>query len=90
MGLVVIEGGLSLQSREVALDDTDAVIAEGKRRLRDIGYDGLANRERLTGLPVPKKIEHFRLQVDFVVSAISAMTPIPSDFRDDAYWPAFG
>lgn len=86
----VIEGGLAVDGR-TAGDRIDAgqVSDEGARRLRQAGYDRLDARRRVTGLGLPRALDHFRMQIEFAISALSRLDPIPPDFRHDGYWPIF-
>jgi hypothetical protein len=88
MNIRVIEGGASLRQR-VGTDglDSGGVAAEGRRRLREVGYERLAVKERVTGMQIPDAVRHYRLQVDYVVSVLSKLSPIPEDFASDIYWP---
>jgi hypothetical protein len=84
----VIEGGLSCsQSGTLNKVSISNVAYEGRRRLNEIGYEKLAVREQLTGMIMPENVKRFRLQVDYVVSVLSRLDPIPSDFNSDIYWP---
>ncbi|MFP3546705.1 hypothetical protein SB748_24950 [Rhizobium sp. SIMBA_035] len=88
MALRVIEGGLAVAGWENARQVDEAQVGkEGARRLRESGYDRLEARRRVTGLAVPRSLDYFRMQIEFVVSALSRLEPIPPDFRNDRYWP---
>ena len=91
MAFRVIEGGLAangwVNGDNAAQVDVAQVRREGARRLRDSGFDRLEARRRITGIAVPRSVDHFRMQIEFVVGALSRLDPIPADFRNDCYWP---
>jgi hypothetical protein len=71
-------------SAKVMVEDVEA---EARRRLRAIKLDEWRTREFITGRPMPEEVRHFALQVEFAATAISRLSPIPSDFDSDIYWP---
>lgn len=63
------------------------VIAEARRRKIALKLDEWEMREYVTGRPVPERVRHLAVQIDFAAQAISRLSPIPADFADDIYWP---
>jgi hypothetical protein len=63
------------------------VAAEARRRLKAIKLDEWKVREFVTGRPMPEDIRHLALQIEFAAQAIGRLSPIPSNFTDDVYWP---
>jgi hypothetical protein len=94
MGLRVIEGGLATCVAKPAdlaegdMPSRDDVLREAERRIRSTGYETWRNRERLTGIPVPREIRYLAMQIGFVAEAIARLADIPADYRSDFYWPA--
>lgn len=91
--LRVIEGGLSTAAYDAAdagpiMPNRQDVQREADRRLKAAGYETWTNRERLTGMPVPRELRYLAMQIGFVAEAIGGLADIPSDFRSDFYWPA--
>lgn len=95
MNLRVIEGGraplhaddmasLALTRAPQAAD----VEREAARRLAALGYERWRNRQRATGIPMPRTVHYGAMQIEFVASTLMALAPIPADFRSDIYWPA--
>lgn len=78
------QGGRRLTLRGVKVEDVEA---EATRRLRAIRLDEWRVREFVTGRPVPADIKHLELQISFAAQAISRLSPIPSDYAADVYWP---
>ena len=66
----------------------DDVRQEAQRRLNAAGYSRHRARSLATGTDIPESIRHFALQIGFVVEKLTAIKPIPDDFRSDIYWPA--
>lgn len=91
MKFIVIEGGKSSPPESpltVASTPSRAdVHAEAARRIKAAGYDQALVREFMTGRPMPTAIRNLQLQISFAGAAIATLSPIPADFRDDAYWP---
>lgn len=83
----VIEGGLRAPAREEFRSAVSEVFEEGRRRLNAAGVDRFEARERVTGLPMPSEVRHYKLQTEFTMSALARLDPVPPDFSDDAYWP---
>jgi len=67
--------------------EVEDVQAEARRRLKAIKLDQWRTREFVTGVPMPDNVRHLSLQIEFAAQAIGRMSPIPSDFADDVYWP---
>ena len=63
------------------------VEAEARRRKAALGLDEWRLREYVSGEPVPLRIRQLCEQIDLASTALSRMSSIPSDFRDDLYWP---
>ena len=63
------------------------VQAEARRRLKSLKLDEWRVREFVTGRPMPDDVRHMALQIEFAAQAISRLSPIPSDYADDVYWP---
>lgn len=63
------------------------VEAEARRRKTALGIDEWRLREYVSGTPVPIRIQQLCEQIDFAARAIAGMSIIPTDFRDDLYWP---
>jgi hypothetical protein len=61
--------------------------AEARRRKVALGLDEWRLREYVSGTPVPIRIQQLCEQIDFAARALSGMSVIPSDFRDDLFWP---
>lgn len=84
----IIEGGQGGASAQSALSDPKgAVMSEGRRRLNAAGLQAFESRERLTGVPVPRDLRNFKLQIEFAVEALSTLQPMPADIEADKYWP---
>ncbi|CAD7046747.1 hypothetical protein REJC140_04131 [Pseudorhizobium endolithicum] len=93
MNLRVIEGGRrdaeAVDLVAILPARADEVRREADRRLRALDYERLSNRERMTGVPVPREIRYLAMQINFVADTLSALGVIPADFRSDRYWPAY-
>lgn len=63
------------------------VEAEARRRKAALGLDEWRLREYVSGNPVPVRIRQLCEQIDLAAQALSRMSKIPVDFRDDLYWP---
>lgn len=94
MRFAVIDGGREWTepSRLVPVAETVSVVvedveAEARRRLRAIKVNEWRTREFITGHPMPDDIRHMAMQIEFAAAAIARLSPIPSDFDDDVYWP---
>lgn len=68
----------------VSVEDVEA---EARRRLKAIKLDEWRTREFITGRPVPEDVRHLAAQIEFAAQAIARLSPIPTDFDDDVYWP---
>lgn len=68
----------------VSVEDVEA---EARRRLRSIKLNEWRAREFITGQPIPDDVRHYALQVEYAATAIARLSPIPSDFDSDVYWP---
>ncbi|MBB4066113.1 hypothetical protein [Gellertiella hungarica] len=90
MTLTLIRGGQA----EAAADTTNGAIGahqvrqEAIRRLRQAGYTQQHMRRLVTGISIPKPLEYYKMQVDFVAERLAALDPVPEDFASDIYWPA--
>jgi hypothetical protein len=86
MHLRVIEGGRNQEARRRGPVRAD-VEAEAARRGKTAGYERMRARHLTTGEPIPKPLQHLKIQMDWVVEALSGIDPIPADYADDKYWP---
>jgi hypothetical protein len=89
MRLSVIEGGAVAWRRDAGAARVEDVLGEAARRRRAIGFDEWRVREFVTGRPMPSDIKYLELQITYAADALSRLSPIPSDFDSDIYWPAF-
>lgn len=93
MKFYVIEGGLGAaagknnEDGDAFLPSMHDVKTEAARRIKDSGYEEWRVREFVTGAPIPSALKYLRMQIEFAAEAISRLSPIPHDFRADAYWP---
>jgi hypothetical protein len=83
----VIDGGRSTASG--IKNSRDRLRTEGKRRLSEADYEWFEARERVTGIEMPTSLRHFQLQIEFAISALSQLQPLPVDYMLDSYWPAY-
>jgi hypothetical protein len=37
---------------------------------------------------MPAHVKVFKLQVEFAITALSKLNPLPSDYMRDGYWPS--
>ena len=92
MNLRVIEGGrgnvCEANIRSTLPPDENDVRREARRRLDALDVDRWRNREKATGMPVPRNIRYLAMQIAFVADALSALPSVPADFQSDIYWPA--
>jgi len=88
MRLVVIEGGAAPRGEDADVARVEDVLAEAARRRRAIGFDDWRVREFVTGIAMPNRIKYLELQITYAAEALSRISPIPTDFADDVYWPA--
>ncbi|VDS06808.1 hypothetical protein DEVEQU_03973 [Devosia equisanguinis] len=72
-------GGIAVHPEDIEL--------EAWRRKAALGIDEWRMREYVTGVPVPDRIDHYCQQIEFAAQALMRLSPIPSDFRNDVYWP---
>lgn len=63
------------------------VESEARRRLRGLKVNEWRTREFITGRPMPQDICEMAKQIEFAAQAIARLSPIPTDFDDDVYWP---
>lgn len=89
MRLTVIEGGVAQRRVDAGAARVEDVLAEAARRRRAIGFDEWRVREFVTGRAMPSEIKYLELQITYAAEALSRLSPIPSDFAADIYWPAF-
>ena len=84
----VIQGGRSdYPAEEARVDQTWQILAEGQRRLQAAGLERYEARERITGVPTPRELRNFKLQLEFAIEALSRLSPVPADITSDRYWP---
>lgn len=86
---LVLDGGrcAALNQDSNAALAASMVSAEARRRLEAAGLDRYEARERLTGTAVPLPLRHYKMKIDFAVEALSTLSPLPTDFVSDTYWP---
>lgn len=91
MNLRVIDGGrgsvCEANIRSTLPPDENDVRREARRRLDALDVDRWRNREKATGMPVPRDIRYLAMQVAFVADTLSALPSVPADFQSDIYWP---
>lgn len=93
MKFYIVEGGLDRASSKSGPDEDASrpsmhdVKTEAARRIKDSGYEEWRVREFVTGAPIPSGLKYLRMQIEFAAVALSRLSPIPDDFRADAYWP---
>lgn len=63
------------------------VAHEARCRKSAIGLDEWRLNEFVSGTPMPERITQLCQQIEFAATALTRMSPIPSDFADDLYWP---
>jgi hypothetical protein len=84
----VIEGGGGQPSAtKVETDPVLLIRNEGRRRLQLVGLERYEARERSIGTPIPTKLRHYKLQIEFVIQVLSRLSPVPDDISADRYWP---
>jgi hypothetical protein len=89
--LKLVEGGLSSPVHNDRMGNgLDQIKSEGLRRLKASGFEKYVAREKLTGIAVPTELRVFSLQIEFAISALSTLEPIPNDYARDGYWPSYG
>ena len=92
MRFQVIDGGLAGihghngRTAPRGLSPAD-VEAEAKRRLIAAGYERCRVKHQVTGEAIPRALQHFRLQVNWVAETLASLEPIPADYTHDKYWP---
>lgn len=89
MRLSVIEGGAVQRRFDAGSARVEDVLAEAARRRKAIGFDEWRVREFVTGRAMPNEVKYLELQITYAAEALSRLSPIPPDFADDVYWPAF-
>lgn len=70
-----------------AFVQAEHVEGEARRRKVALRLDEWQMREFVTNKPVPERVRHLVEQIDLAATALMRMSPIPSDYRDDVYWP---
>lgn len=85
----VIEGGRGGPSEDDpnCADTASLVHSEGQRRMAAAGLARFEARERITGIPMPQALKIFKVQIEFAITALSRLCPLPADYRSDGYWP---
>lgn len=73
-----------LPQRVVEVED---VQYEARRRLKALKLEEWRVREFVTGVPIPDHVSHLAMQIEFAAEAIGRLSPIPTDYADDVYWP---
>jgi len=67
--------------------DGEDVLNEARRRKGLLNLDEWQLREFVTDRPVPDNIMQMCRQIDLAAAALTRLSPIPADFRNDLYWP---
>lgn len=67
--------------------DSDEVQNEARRRKALLKLDEWELRQYVTDRPVPEHIVQMCMQIDLAAAALVRLSPIPTDFADDLYWP---
>lgn len=80
-------GGNQDQWAQQVLVLPEQVEGEARRRKVTLRLDEWQMREFVTNKPIPDRVRHLVEQIDLAASALMRMSPIPSDYRDDVYWP---
>jgi hypothetical protein len=75
------------QSETGPLVGSSAVENEARRRKAMLKLDEWQLRQYVTDRPVPDHIVQMCRQIDLAAAALARLSPIPSDFADDLYWP---
>ncbi|KRB57059.1 hypothetical protein ASE04_28575 [Rhizobium sp. Root708] len=85
----VIEGGRASSTPiEKPTDIATLVMQEGNRRLTKAGVEHYVARQLVTGIKIPDRIMAFKLQMDFAIEVLASLSPLPSDYASDGYWPS--
>lgn len=73
---------------DLAVADTASLVRnEGQRRLAAAGLAKYEAREQIIGIPMPRALKIFKFQIEFAVTSLSRLCPLPVDYRADGYWP---
>ncbi|MCP8882095.1 hypothetical protein NIM87_01110 [Devosia sp. XJ19-1] len=67
--------------------DPGEVENEARRRKGLLKLDEWQLRQYVTDRPVPDHIVQMCQQIDLAAQALSRLSPIPSDYANDLYWP---
>lgn len=67
--------------------DSGEVEHEARRRKAMLKLDEWELRQYVTDRPVPEHIVQMCMQIDLAAAALVRLSPIPTDFADDLYWP---
>lgn len=65
----------------------EEVFAEARRRKAALNIDQWQMEEYVSGNPMPMRVQRQCKETDLAANALSRMSPIPSDFADNVYWP---
>ncbi|MBK1793306.1 hypothetical protein JHL21_02200 [Devosia sp. WQ 349] len=65
----------------------EEVFAEARRRKAALNIDQWQMEEYVSGNPMPMRVQRQCKEIDLAANALSRMSPIPSDFADNVYWP---
>ncbi|WP_169684206.1 hypothetical protein [Rhizobium sp. 57MFTsu3.2] len=84
----VIAGGRQKEQERVT-EEPCKILQEGHRRLRKADIQRYEARERVAGIPMPLSLKHYKVQVEYVIAALSKLDPLPPDYMSDGYWPSF-
>jgi hypothetical protein len=74
-------------SRTARTVDPEEVLQEARRRKALLNLDEWRLRQYVTDRPVPDHIVQMCRQIDLAAAALARLSPIPTDFGDDLYWP---
>ncbi|MBJ7577975.1 hypothetical protein JHC09_08765 [Devosia sp. MC532] len=65
----------------------EEVFAEARRRKAVLNIEQWQMEEYVSGNPMPMRVQRQCKEIDLAATALSRMSPIPSDFADNVYWP---
>ncbi|MBJ6985879.1 MULTISPECIES: hypothetical protein [unclassified Devosia] len=65
----------------------EEVFAEARRRKAVLNIEQWQMEEYVSGNPMPMRVQRQCKEIDLAANALSRMSPIPSDFADNVYWP---
>jgi hypothetical protein len=77
----------SLPSGPDRIVDSEDVLHEARRLKTLLNLDEWQLRQFVTDRPVPDHIVQMCRQIDLAAAALTRLSPIPTDFSNDLYWP---